>query len=182
MYGGKPFGKKWAFGTPKAHSITQGHDVKRIEREDVNAKWIAACKRKRRINIKNARICSIHFGPESFTKSRAQMMLNYSPEKCRKLKDNSVPLLHLPLKEHKNQDNQRSERYKKKERKNLVREILATASTNSCVINKQELPVLSEESEKCPKERSTFLQPEFGPINCKSPSNDLLNLNDRYLK
>nr|CAD7573490.1 unnamed protein product [Timema californicum] len=46
-------------------------------------------------------------------------------------------------------------------------------------INKQE-PVLSGESDKFPKEGSTFLQPEPGPINCKSPPNDLLQINNRW--
>lgn len=45
----------------------------------------------------SARICSIHFKESAFFKSLQQQLLEYSPMKCRKLKDDAVPSLHLPM-------------------------------------------------------------------------------------
>lgn len=55
-------------------------------------------------------------------------MLNYSPEKCRKIKEDSLPSLNLPLNNcpghHKME---RTERCNARARKNVVREILVAA-------------------------------------------------------
>ncbi|KAJ8886451.1 hypothetical protein PR048_012662 [Dryococelus australis] len=67
------------------------------------------------------RICPIHFTQED-NMERKQQMLNYSPSKCQKIKDDSIPSLKLLLKECPNHNNERSERCKTRERENVVKE------------------------------------------------------------
>ena len=58
---------------------------------EFSRKWTNACKRKDYINIKTARICSIHFTPNDYARSLKHELLNYWPASARKLKDDAIP-------------------------------------------------------------------------------------------
>lgn len=53
--------------------------------------WVNLCKRKDDFNVKNARICSIHFVPGNIGESHRHILLDYHPKNAHKLKDTAVP-------------------------------------------------------------------------------------------
>ena len=58
-------------------------------------KWTNACRRKDCFNVKNARICSIHFQPQDYARSLKHELLNYCPKSARTLKDDAIPTQNL---------------------------------------------------------------------------------------
>lgn len=63
--------------------------------EETCKQWILKCNRKAAINVKNARVCSLHFAPEDFERDLKSELLNL-PRKL-KIKRGSVPSLKLDL-------------------------------------------------------------------------------------
>lgn len=58
---------------------------------EFQAKWISACKRSDKLNMKNATICSVHFEDDCFFTPLRHSMLKYSPRSFRNLKSDAVP-------------------------------------------------------------------------------------------
>ncbi|KAJ4428994.1 hypothetical protein ANN_25990 [Periplaneta americana] len=63
--------------------------------DSVCKQWIHACRRKDKINIKNATVCSVHFLPEDYERDLKAELLNIKPKKM--LKISAVPSLHLNI-------------------------------------------------------------------------------------
>ncbi|KAL1489715.1 hypothetical protein ABEB36_013651 [Hypothenemus hampei] len=64
--------------------------------ENFAKQWVKACYRRDKINVKNARVCSIHFSEDCFEIPLRQRLLNYQTTNSRVLKFDAVPTLHLP--------------------------------------------------------------------------------------
>ncbi|KAL1488469.1 hypothetical protein ABEB36_014940 [Hypothenemus hampei] len=64
--------------------------------EQLNNKWIQACRRKETINLKNACICSEHFDETCLEIPLKHRLLNYFPKNLRLLKSEAVPTRNLP--------------------------------------------------------------------------------------
>ncbi|XP_036148853.1 uncharacterized protein LOC105834939 isoform X2 [Monomorium pharaonis] len=64
--------------------------------EETALKWMQVSKKKK-VNLKNARICSVHFTPSCYKPMPAYLVNceNYSPKK--KLRDHAIPTENLPL-------------------------------------------------------------------------------------
>ena len=62
---------------------------------DMSKRWVTICRRKDTFNVKNARICSIHFLTNDYERNLKHELLDYHPTNVRKLKDTAVPTLHL---------------------------------------------------------------------------------------
>ena len=62
---------------------------------EFSKKWVSACRRKDYFNIKNARICSIHFQPHDYARSLKYKLLHYCPTNGRKLKEDAIPTQNL---------------------------------------------------------------------------------------
>ncbi|XP_069704855.1 uncharacterized protein [Periplaneta americana] len=71
--------------------------------DSVCKQWIHACRRKDKINIKNATVCSVHFLPEDYERDLKAELLNIKPKKI--LKISVVPSLHLDIDSRPNQMN-----------------------------------------------------------------------------
>ncbi|KAJ4444715.1 hypothetical protein ANN_06512 [Periplaneta americana] len=63
--------------------------------DSVCKQWIHACRRKDKINIKYATVCSVHFLPEDYERDLKAELLNIKPKKM--LKISAVPSLHLDI-------------------------------------------------------------------------------------
>ena len=61
------------------------------EDPEIYKKLVNACKRKDIINIKTAKICSLHFKPDDYARSLKHELLHYRPTNARKLKDDGIP-------------------------------------------------------------------------------------------
>ncbi|KYN01656.1 hypothetical protein ALC62_07537 [Cyphomyrmex costatus] len=57
-------------------------------------KWLEVC-RKQDLSVAKAKICSVHFEPSCFEKSLQQKLLQYSPQKVRKIRKDAIATLHL---------------------------------------------------------------------------------------
>lgn len=66
----------------------------RFPKNEVQREWVARCKRADKINVNNARICSIHFLPEDYERDLKNELLGLPIKK--KLKANAVPSQNLP--------------------------------------------------------------------------------------
>ncbi|CAH0548841.1 unnamed protein product [Brassicogethes aeneus] len=78
---------------------TKGSDIKYFrfpKNGDMAAQWVNACKRKDKINLKNACICSVHFAEGCSEIPLRQRMLQYCPKNSRHLKPDAIPTLRLP--------------------------------------------------------------------------------------
>ncbi|XP_071645673.1 uncharacterized protein [Temnothorax longispinosus] len=66
--------------------------------EETALKWMQAAN-KNKVNLKNARICSVHFTPSCYKPKPAYLANceNYSPKKLRRLHDHAIPTENLPL-------------------------------------------------------------------------------------
>lgn len=97
--------------------------------ESLQKVWVNTCKRKDKINIKNARICSQHFSEECYERNLKHELLNYTAKNHRLLKANAIPTLHLAnttkVMEPK-QTNNRKERLSKRNQSKVVKDILLT--------------------------------------------------------
>ena len=65
---------------------------------EYSEKWANACRRKDYINIKYAKICSIHFQPHDYVRSLKHELLHYSHANARKLKEDAIPTQNLYVK------------------------------------------------------------------------------------
>lgn len=63
---------------------------------EFQAKWIVACRRSDKLNMKNATICSEHFEDDCFFTPLRHSLLKYSPRSFRNLKSDAVPTRKLP--------------------------------------------------------------------------------------
>ena len=87
--------------------------------------WKNLCKRDDDFNVKNARICSKHFSDSDYESNLQHELLGYKPKKYRPLKKEAIPSKNLPNKPAKeNSTSCREERFKKRERKEIVETIL----------------------------------------------------------
>ncbi|XP_071630365.1 uncharacterized protein [Temnothorax longispinosus] len=66
--------------------------------EETALKWMQAAN-KNKVNLKNARICSVHFTPSCYKPKPAYLANceNYSSKKLRRLHDHAIPTENLPL-------------------------------------------------------------------------------------
>lgn len=107
---------------------TKGTDIKyfRFPKDrEISHKWLAACWRADKVNLRNATVCSIHFEPDSFEIPLKCQLLNYLPKTVRLLRDNAVPTLNLPGKPHKvKSSSERSLRMAKRKHKEEINNIL----------------------------------------------------------
>ncbi|GBO10100.1 hypothetical protein AVEN_31587-1 [Araneus ventricosus] len=79
---------------------------------NLNKIWISKCKRKDRINVKYARICSDHFRPSDYMDDMKNRLLGLNQKKI--LKPDAVPSVNLPLKDNGEDVSSRSERKRKR--------------------------------------------------------------------
>lgn len=63
---------------------------------DLYKQWLNATKRKDKVNLKNAVICSKHFLESDYKVNLKHRLLNYTPKNYRGLKDDAVPSQNLP--------------------------------------------------------------------------------------
>lgn len=115
------------FGCNNTNRKTKGTGVKYYtfpKNNDLAQRWLQLCSRKDQVNLSHATICSQHFPEECFLTPLKHKLLQYSPKRFRDLKPDAVPTLKL----HKSKDNvacsARHQRFKLKERKSLVREVM----------------------------------------------------------
>ena len=67
---------------------------------NVSKVWINVCKRKDFINVKDARICSVHFKTEDYERNfQHELLPQLYKRNCHRLKKTAVPSLNLPLKD-----------------------------------------------------------------------------------
>jgi len=57
--------------------------------------WLQKCKRKDKVSLQTAVICSLHFNPEDFIDDKVNRMLNL--KEVKRLKPGTIPSRHLPL-------------------------------------------------------------------------------------
>ncbi|GAB6029826.1 hypothetical protein CHUAL_014165 [Chamberlinius hualienensis] len=100
--------------------------------ENLMKQWIWACRRKDQLNMKTARICSVHFQESDQYRSLQHELLGYTPKCSRKIKVDAVPSLHLPLKTEPNvmKNNERINRIVKRDRHKLATSMLETSNTS----------------------------------------------------
>lgn len=67
--------------------------------------WLNACARADKINVKTARVCSLHFNSNSFNRDLRYELLNYAPRNQRDLKYDAIPTINLHS-NNKNHDSQ----------------------------------------------------------------------------
>lgn len=88
--------------------------------------WVNACCRKDHFNAKTSRICSKHFKSEDYERNLQHELLQYESKKGPKLKNDSVPCLHLPKSKCLSVNQvKRQERLSKRESKKFAEEIIA---------------------------------------------------------
>ncbi|XP_068231002.1 uncharacterized protein [Palaemon carinicauda] len=82
------------------HRQEKGISFYRFPRDPSLSKiWVSLCRRKDDFNVKNARVCSVHFAPSDFGESLRHRLLDYHPINARKLKDTAVPTQHVYTKD-----------------------------------------------------------------------------------
>lgn len=113
------------YGCKNTHKNVKGTEVKLYtfpSNSDLAKQWLNECKRKDKVNISNAKICSVHFSEDSFFTPLQHKLLNYSPRSFRNLKPDAIPTLKLPLCKSTVQCiiTQRQQRAKNKDRKSIV--------------------------------------------------------------
>lgn len=60
-------------------------------------RWIEICKNKNTINVKNARLCSLHFGSPDYKRHLKYELLNLPvPKRIKILKDDALPTRRIP--------------------------------------------------------------------------------------
>lgn len=96
--------------------------------EDLQKRWVAACKRADHINVKTARVCSLHFDDSSYERNLRFELLGYTARNRRLLKPDAVPFLNLPLQKSQNVEQilAREGRVDKRNRSKLVETLLLT--------------------------------------------------------
>lgn len=63
-------------------------------------RWLHLCNRKDAVNVERARICSLHFESGSYKRHLKYELLDQPiPARLKRLKDDALPRLHLPLSE-----------------------------------------------------------------------------------
>ncbi|CAH0556742.1 unnamed protein product [Brassicogethes aeneus] len=137
------------------YKSTKGTDIKYFtfpKKEDLAKKWIIACRREDKINLKNATICSIHFEEKYFEIPLKQRLLNYSPKNARNLKAEAVPTLNLPGGSldtaQKQKSKERTLRTTKRRRRGEVEDIIkSSANTFNCILEAHNTETITEESE-----------------------------------
>lgn len=92
----------------------------------LQGQWLHACKRDDKVNVKNARVCSIHFAEESYIRNLKYELLGLTPYSRQKsLKPNAIPTLNLPSSKNISKSKLlRKERQIKREQAKLVQNIL----------------------------------------------------------
>lgn len=89
--------------------------------------WINVCKRKNRINVKYARVCSKHFSEDSYERNLRYELLGCATKNRRLLKADAVPSMNLTNNSTiKPQSGSRKDRLSKRSQSKLVNEILLT--------------------------------------------------------
>ena len=67
------------------------------ENEKVRDTWVELCKHKTPINVKNARLCSLHFGSPDYKRHLKYELLNLPvPKRLKLLKDDAIPTRRMP--------------------------------------------------------------------------------------
>lgn len=122
------------YGCYNSNRKTKGTETKYYSfpgSEELQRKWLAACKRADGINLKHARVCSEHFSEECFFIHLKYTLLKYKPRNFRNLKHDAIPTLNLPASEQ-TEPTDRDPRVKKYDRKVLINRILTECirSTN----------------------------------------------------
>ncbi|GLV38194.1 uncharacterized protein CBL_12840 [Carabus blaptoides fortunei] len=114
-------------------------------------KWIHACRRSDKINLKNACISSVHFETSCFEIPLRQQLLKYTPKNSRNLKFDAVPTLNLPIPSQVKKHEDRSLRLTKRTQlreinENLMQSYLSksTQSENNDICDIPEVDSLSE--------------------------------------
>lgn len=101
-------------------------------------KWLHLTKRKDKVNLKYAVVCSKHFCESDYKVNLKHTLLNYTPKNYRGLKDDAVPsqnLYECPAASSASvfvtskSGEKRKLVYKKRERTQLVKQILDTTET-----------------------------------------------------
>ena len=65
--------------------------------ENLRKRWIYLCVRKDRINVANARVCSLHFDRDSYKRNMKYGLLCIPvPKRQQRLNDHTFPTLYLP--------------------------------------------------------------------------------------
>ena len=57
---------------------------------EVSKRWVTICRKKDTFNVKDARICSIHFLTNDFERNLKHELLDYHPTYTRELKDTAM--------------------------------------------------------------------------------------------
>ncbi|CAH1955273.1 unnamed protein product [Acanthoscelides obtectus] len=63
---------------------------------NLSKKWLHLTKRKDKVNIKSARVCSKHFCESAYKINLKHTLLGYTPKSYRALKDDAIPTENLP--------------------------------------------------------------------------------------
>ncbi|KFM79827.1 THAP domain-containing protein 1, partial [Stegodyphus mimosarum] len=87
------------YGCSNTNRKTKGTGIRYFSfpnNPDLINKWLIACKRKDKVNVKYACVCSQHFNANSYHITMRQRLLNYVAPKCRILKPDAVPTENLP--------------------------------------------------------------------------------------
>lgn len=101
------------------------------QNDDLRAIWVAKCCRQDKFNIKNARICSIHFTPNHYERDLKSELLNYEP-RIKILKKDAVPTENLPKKgATKVVEEARITRREQRENKKLVQSLILQPITST---------------------------------------------------
>lgn len=85
---------------------------------NIRNQWMKLCGRKDKFNVKNARICSIHFSEKDW--KLEDVLLDVSENK-RRLKEDAIPSINLPVE---SSTSERQSRYNKKIQKQLVEDAM----------------------------------------------------------
>lgn len=64
---------------------------------NLSKKWLHLTRRKDKLNVKNAVICSKHFCVGDYKVNLKHTLLNYTPKNYRGLKEDAIPTQNLPL-------------------------------------------------------------------------------------
>lgn len=134
--------------------ITRGTDIKYFRfpsNKHLAKQWIAACGRKGPINLKNARICSLHFVNSCFEVPLQQKMLGYTPINSRHLKPDAVPTLNIhefPAEIQKRDNEERNMRSSKRRQRDEVAGMLKATKAASVKLELTDIESFPEQPPK----------------------------------
>ncbi|KAK4883815.1 hypothetical protein RN001_000086 [Aquatica leii] len=107
---------------------------------DLSKQWLHATKRKDKVNVENAVVCSKHFQESDYKVNLKHKLLNYTPKNYRGLKDDAIPSQNLfqaqgsAVLSHSTARQNRKHLCVKRQKAQLLNEIMSATDANKARI------------------------------------------------